>query len=406
MGVARRLRLLVIPHYYSDYQRGRPADLAVCWGRRHEVYVIRQAVQPPGLGLWGKLRFHVASLRTQYRKEAGVTWVTLPALFKFRFLHRLWVRHAVRTLFRETPFDCVVNFSYWGEKAKPDAVGFELPHGGFRYIYDMLDDYVAGYQIYGQLGEAAIVDAYVREQMRRASAVVVTSLGMKELVRARYGRNDSAIIPNGYYEPSGFREAPDVARNLRRKWGWENRKVLGYVGSLDGWVDSQFLADVFHEYRKIDPSICLLVVGGGRRLEFLRKIFDDDPHVRMLGWIPSSRVEAYLTLLDVGLIPFEVDALTNRALPIKALEYLCWGKPVVASPLNELERLALPNVFLAETLPNGWAALISEILSGARPLLPYGEVMQVIRDYSWDRLAESYERLFDGNLTADMSSDG
>jgi len=402
----RRLKLLVIPHYYVDHQRGRCADLALCWGRRHDVYVIRLPVQPPGLSLWGKLKFHLGTTRTRCRGERGIIWVTLPTLFRLSSLHALWVRRAVRALFRKIPFDCVVNFSYWGERAQPGSIGFELPRGSFRYIYDLIDNHVAGHALCGLHDDAAAIDAYLREQIGRASAVVVISAGLEELVRLRYGRDDSAIIPNGYYEPSGFEEAPHVARNLRQRWGWEGRTVLGYVGSLDGWVNLQFLSDVFQEYRKADPDACLLVVGGGTRLEFLKTVFGEDPHVRMTGWVPSSSVEPHFALLDVGLIPFEINGLTMDALPIKTLEYLCWGKPVVASPLNELKRLAFPNVFLADMAPKQWAGLITEIRAGVRQLSPHNEVMEVIRNYSWERLAESYERLFDRNPAVDGPFDG
>jgi glycosyltransferase involved in cell wall biosynthesis len=305
----------------------------------------------------------------------------------------VWVRCAVRALFREIPFDCVVNFSYLGEWAQPGSIGLAIPRGSFRYIYDLIDNHVAGYALYGQHDEAAAIDAYLREQIGHASAVVVTSAGLQELVRVRYGRNDSVIIPNGYYEPSGFAQAPQIARDLRRKWGWEGRTVLGYVGSLDGWVNVEFLSHVFQEYRKTDPDACLLVVGGGPGLEFLRVGFGSDPRVRITGWVPSTGVEPYFALLDVGLIPFEINVLTMDALPIKTLEYLCWGKPVVAPPLNELKRLAFPNVFLTEMSPKEWAALVSDIHSGAMSLTPHREVMERVRNYLWERLAETYEPL-------------
>ena len=64
---------------------------------------------------------------------------------------------------------------------------------------------------------------------------------------------------------------------------------------------------------------------------------------------PKSFVDlpAYLHNVDVGLIPFDVQAypaLVHAVHPLKLYEYLACGLPVVATRWQELERLASPAI--------------------------------------------------------------
>jgi glycosyltransferase involved in cell wall biosynthesis len=61
--------------------------------------------------------------------------------------------------------------------------------------------------------------------------------------------------------------------------------------------------------------------------------------VKILGPRPYSELPAYLSAMDVGLIPFQQDPVTYHADPIKAYEYLASGLPVVATDLPALRRL-------------------------------------------------------------------
>lgn len=44
----------------------------------------------------------------------------------------------------------------------------------------------------------------------------------------------------------------------------------------------------------------------------------------------------HVRYFDVGLIPFKINALTQRVNPLKLMEYLAMGIPVVSSPLPEV----------------------------------------------------------------------
>jgi glycosyltransferase involved in cell wall biosynthesis len=59
--------------------------------------------------------------------------------------------------------------------------------------------------------------------------------------------------------------------------------------------------------------------------------------MHLLGSKPYAAVPAYVRAFDVCLIPFHLNDITHSVNPIKFYEYLSAGKPVVATPMAELE---------------------------------------------------------------------
>ena len=53
-----------------------------------------------------------------------------------------------------------------------------------------------------------------------------------------------------------------------------------------------------------------------------------------MGTIPAADVPEALTAIDIGWIPFRDTANNRRTIPLKLLEYMAAGKPVVASDIG------------------------------------------------------------------------
>ncbi len=60
------------------------------------------------------------------------------------------------------------------------------------------------------------------------------------------------------------------------------------------------------------------------------------PNLLWLGERPYASLPAYLAGLDVLLIPFRMMDLTQAVNPIKLYEYCATGKPIVATPIEEV----------------------------------------------------------------------
>ena len=106
--------------------------------------------------------------------------------------------------------------------------------------------------------------------------------------------------------------------------------IVGYVGALHEWVDVELVRKVAVAM----PDFQFILVGPiVRDVEALCGL----QNVRLVSQKPHAEIPRYVRSFDVCIIPYVRDAYTETAYPAKLNEYLALGKPVVATPLPELE---------------------------------------------------------------------
>jgi glycosyltransferase involved in cell wall biosynthesis len=78
----------------------------------------------------------------------------------------------------------------------------------------------------------------------------------------------------------------------------------------------------------------LLIVGGGvgyNEVVRLAKEYSISTDVVFTGTIPYSIVPNYISCMDVGVIPFKLDKVSQDSLPLKLFEYMACETPVIAT---------------------------------------------------------------------------
>ncbi|MGZ7039146.1 MAG: glycosyltransferase, partial [Thermoanaerobaculia bacterium] len=110
------------------------------------------------------------------------------------------------------------------------------------------------------------------------------------------------------------------------------RPIIGYYGAIAEWFDADLIGDVARA--RPDYSFVLIGEALNRRAVALGAL----PNVALLGEKPYDLMPSYLADFDVCLIPFRITPLTEATDPVKLYEYFSQGKPVVATPLEELRR--------------------------------------------------------------------
>ena len=118
--------------------------------------------------------------------------------------------------------------------------------------------------------------------------------------------------------------------------------VLVYSGQMEVASYAEFTLDVLKLVKEKIPSTSLLVLGGGRKLESIRKkavAIGVNDSVRFTDYVPGEEIPSYLCLADVALAPFEENDVTRAKSPLKIAEYLAMGLPVVASDIGEARRM-------------------------------------------------------------------
>jgi len=153
-----------------------------------------------------------------------------------------------------------------------------------------------------------------------------------------------ALVPNGISER--FLTVHDGGAIRRRLSFGHDDFVIGYIGSLDFWLDLKTLLTAIRVGKKKCPNIRCLLVGRGLH----NQVYSDkvgswikeeglQNDVVRLDFIPYDRVPEYIASLDAGTIPFDVrNPTAYYAAPNKMWEYLSQKKPVVSTAIPEAVR--------------------------------------------------------------------
>ncbi|MCA0437636.1 MAG: glycosyltransferase [Actinobacteria bacterium] len=215
------------------------------------------------------------------------------------------------------------------------------------------DDWVAGAPLMGLSGR--LVRAVVAANVARASVVAAVSPGLQQSLRA-LGAESVTLLPNGCRVPDYRTIAPAQApQGTPGNAISTARTPAGLVGQLNERLDLASLEAVS------DAGVPMVVVGprtdrdeafGARLAAWLQR-----DEVTWLGVRPPGELPNLIARMSVGLTPY-VDSTFNRAsFPLKTLEYLAHGLPVVASDLPAVRWLSCPHIDVA-TSADDFASLV------------------------------------------------
>lgn len=311
---AARETLLYIPGSRWDDVRGTDYRLAMAL-----------AVHVPVLWIDPPLPLHLATRRGAGlgRRTVELTEVA-PGITRVRSLSvpgfSRWVLSAVagillgraiRTALRQRqlrPFATILS---------SPISSFPVGVGGAKVLY-VTDDWVAGAGLMNL--SRRFVHRKLRQNLRTADVCATVSPHLASVLEETPGAAAPVlVIPNGC-------DLPD-----REDHGTPRRRNAGLIGQLNERLDMQLLEAVQ------DTGIPLLVIGPrterdaetGRRLD----AFLTAPNVTWLGELPATELAPHLAEIGVGLTPYADTAFNRSSFPLKTLEYLAAGMPVVASDL-------------------------------------------------------------------------
>jgi glycosyltransferase involved in cell wall biosynthesis len=188
----------------------------------------------------------------------------------------------------------------------------------------------------------------------------------------------------GVYVPNGVsmgRIALGQRDRTRAALGLQDKQVVSLIGLTSS--PSLFFVDALALAAQQVPNIVFMVVGGG---ELLRPIVARCQRLGLpfvtTGQVPSNEVANYFAATDLGLYAGDANAYYDAACPIKVLEYTAARKPVVATDLEELRRMAFPNVRLSPPDPARFAAAI---ITSLREPTEFADVSA----FEWGTLAQN-----------------
>jgi glycosyltransferase involved in cell wall biosynthesis len=274
--------------------------------------------------------------------------LVLPGATRLRWLHERMVLSSIRRAIDNIDPRHRRPVQVW--TFAPDVPFLCDRFGEECFVYYCVDEY----REFKDLDAARIAHAE-DELLRRADVVVTTSQNLHQTKRGY--RPDAVLVRHGVdYEH--FASAWRAELNPPRDVAQITRPIFGFFGLIGHWIDVQLLAAV----ARLRPRYSFVVMGDHHvNVSELRR----QPNVHLLGRRPYQALPAYCASFHAGLLPFVRNSMTRNINPIKMLEYLAAGMPVVSTTLPEAQRFAGPIVF-GDT-PDRFAAACDQVLAHASP---------------------------------------
>jgi glycosyltransferase involved in cell wall biosynthesis len=200
----------------------------------------------------------------------------------------------------------------------PPSVGVLGQLGEIGSVYFCMDDFLELPEV-----SADMIAPLERRLLQRVDVLVATASSLTASKAPASGKT--------YHLPQGVNyahfatprpAAPDIDRLPRPR--------IGFAGGLSERCDLELLQSLALSF----PQGSIVLVGpvllGGKALSALTA-----PNVHFLGAKPYAELPAYVQAFDVGIIPYILSDWTRAVDPLKLLEYLAAGVPVVTTALPE-----------------------------------------------------------------------
>ncbi|WP_175419345.1 glycosyltransferase family 4 protein [Glutamicibacter creatinolyticus] len=243
------------------------------------------------------------------------------------------------------------------------------------------------------------------EAAQAADHVVTLGERMKHnLVAAGVAADKITVLPNGIGDK--FLEEPVPRLSARAQVSLEPEAF--YVGTVSSLVPYEGLDTLLKAAALLmpsHPSLRVLIVGDGTERENLRNLAHELGIMeicRFPGRVPRGKTNLYHASLNAFVVPRQDLAVTRSVTPLKPVEALASGVPVLASDLPALGELIRDgengHLIKAEDI-DAWAAAISDLVLRSDQAARMGRAGRdfVLRTRTWSsnahRLSKIYENL-------------
>ncbi len=236
-----------------------------------------------------------------------------------------------------------------------------------RLVFDVIDDFTI-FEWSPPFGKE-----FDQRLSQRADAIIA---GTHELASAR---PDTPFIPCGVDFDLFATSAPQPVELQQLP-----HPIVGYFGTISERIDLDLIAKIADQF----PSASVVMVGP---VHFPSDALPRRANIHYLGLRRHNELPAFAQHFDIGLIPFRLTEATIRLNPVKTLEYLAAGLPVVATALPDLKRFYADLVYLAEDHDQFLQQVHRAINERNPDFIQHG--IDRARKASWQSMADEMNRL-------------
>lgn len=241
-----------------------------------------------------------------------------------------------------------------------------------------------------------------RHVSRRADAVCTITEALKMHTMRMGIVEDRVIVVGNGVDTDAFH--PQVRpEDTRRELLQDGDFVIGFLGQFFKFEGLPLLVEAFAKLTEHYPMARLALVGYGEdkdRVENLVRELGIDAVCRRTGKVPHEKVRKYYAAMDVLVYPRLKSTLTEMISPLKPLEPMAMGKPVVASDVGGLRELVEPGksgfLFDAGSV-SALCATLRQFLDGTVDTETLGRQARqfTVENRQWKHQAAKYEKAYE-----------
>src|SRR5271165_7113107 len=214
---------------------------------------------------------------------------------------------------------------------------------GVKFVFDHHDLCPELYLAKGHSRTSMLYRALLfleRMTFKSAHATIATNESHKAMAVGRGGVAEErvAIVRSGprWAWPDGHSPRPELKRG--------RQYMVMYVGVMGDQDGVDHLLRAIQTYRSMAPDDTLFaLVGGGPALADMKVLAEQmglGEAVHFTGRVPDELLRDYIATADVGVDPDPITEFNNLCTMNKIIEYMAFGRPVVAFDLLEHRRSA------------------------------------------------------------------
>ena len=170
---------------------------------------------------------------------------------------------------------------------------------------------------------------FERRAFRLATVVVAVSTPLRGQIEDLAGPGvNVVVVPNGV-DPERFDPARADGEEVRKRYGLQNRLIVGWVGVLRRWHGIDLL---LRALQRVPDAVLLMIGGGPEQPAVDRQVASMglSERVRITGRIDHGAVPAHLAACDIAVA---ADDRTGVASPMKVIEYMSMARAIVVPRL-------------------------------------------------------------------------
>ncbi|WP_298683283.1 glycosyltransferase [uncultured Methanomethylovorans sp.] len=370
------MNILVIPT--TDWTRhpvpNRLNFIFDIMAEKHNVHVINFKLK----------KFKDQKPRTTKCKLHDVTAINVNDPSAYYIVNSAYHMFKIRNILKKEKIDVVVSANIL------PAFLVNLVKGKTPIVFDYLDHYeesAATYypdSFFGRIVKYG-VRQIIHYNLKNADVLITVTTELRDFLQ-HLSEKSIHVIPNGV-DTSVFEIIP---REYAKKELGLDGTIIGYVGSLEYWID---LETAIKTLPKLDAK--LLIIGPGLFTDYGETIKSLASELGVLdrmifkGRVEYSELYRYISAMDIGLNPLKHVMKNEVAVGGKIFNYLACGVPVLSSRMRAVENVLGNDLYYYDDEVS-FIESVQNILAAEIDRQKYIDIAEA---FDWRNIATMYEKV-------------